>query len=159
MENLVYILPLFGIIGLLYMAYLFVWVSKQEAGTSKMSGIANHIADGAMAFLKAEYRILAIFVVIAGGLLGFLSTQVISSHWLIVVAFVIGACFSATAGFIGMRIATRANVRTTEAARSSLTRALNVSFRGGTVMGLGVAGLAVFGLSTLFAVFYTYFMG
>ena len=159
MENLVYLLPLFGVVGLLYMAYLFVWVSKQEAGSEKMSGIAGHIADGAMAFLKAEYRMLAIFVVIAGGLLGFLSTQVVSSHWFIVVAFVIGAFFSAMAGYIGMRIATRANVRTTEAARTSLSRALNVSFRGGTVMGLGVAGLAVFGLSSLFAVFYVYFMG
>ncbi len=159
MQNLVYLLPVFGIIGLLYMAYLFRWVSKQDAGNEKMSEIAGHIAAGAMAFLKAEYRMLAIFVVIAGILLGFLSTQVATTHWLIVVAFVIGAFFSAMAGFIGMRIATKANVRTTEAARSSLSKALNVSFRGGTVMGLGVAGLAVLGLSTLFAIFYTYFMG
>jgi K(+)-stimulated pyrophosphate-energized sodium pump len=140
------------------MAYLFGWVSKQNTGTEKMSTIAGYIADGAMAFLKAEYRMLAIFVVIAGILLAFLSTQVVTTHWFIVIAFVIGAFFSAMAGFIGMRIATKANVRTTEAARTSLAKALNVSFRGGTVMGLGVAGLAVLGLSTLFAFFYMHFM-
>ena len=159
MENLVYVLPIFGIIGLIYTAYLFGWVSKQPAGSAKMSAIAGHIADGAMAFLKAEYRMLAVFVVIAGALLAFLSTQVATTHWFIVIAFVIGAFFSAMAGFIGMRIATKANVRTTEAAKTSLAKALNVSFRGGTVMGLGVAGLAVLGLSVLFAFFYMYFMG
>jgi len=141
------------------MAYLFGWVSKQDTGTDRMSTIAGHISDGAMAFLKAEYRMLAIFVVIAGSALAFLSTQVATTHWFIVIAFVIGAFFSAMAGFIGMRIATKANVRTTEAARTSLSKALKVSFGGGTVMGLGVAGLAVLGLSALFAFFYMYFMG
>ena len=159
MENLVYLLPIFGVIGLIYMAYLFGWVSKQDTGTSRMSEIAGHIADGAMAFLKAEYRMLVFFVIIAGALLAFLSTQVATTHWFIVIAFVIGAFFSAMAGFIGMRIATKANVRTTEAARTSLSKALKVSFGGGAVMGLGVAGLAVFGLSALFALFYMYFMG
>jgi len=159
MENLVYILPVFGVVSLIYMAYLFGWVSKQDTGTDRMSTIAGHISDGAMAFLKAEYRMLAIFVVIAGSALAFLSTQVATTHWFIVIAFVIGAFFSAMAGFIGMRIATKANVRTTEAARTSLSKALKVSFGGGTVMGLGVAGLAVLGLSALFAFFYMYFMG
>ncbi len=159
MESLVYILPVFGVIGLLYMIYLNSWVSKQDEGNEKMSGIANHIAEGAMSFLKAEYRMLAIFVVIAGAALGALSAYVESTHWFIVVAFVIGAVFSALAGYIGMKVATKANVRTTQAARTSLSKALQVSFKGGTVMGLGVAGLAVFGLSTLFAVLYVWLMG
>jgi K(+)-stimulated pyrophosphate-energized sodium pump len=159
MSSLVYLLPLFGLVGLLYMIVLQGWVTRQDAGDSKMGAIAAHIADGAMAFLKAEYRVLAIYVVIAGALLGWLSTQVTTSHPLIVLAFVIGALFSVLAGFFGMRIATKANVRTTQAARTSLAKALQVSFNGGSVMGLGVAGLAVLGLSALFAVFYQYFMG
>ena len=154
-----YLLPIFGIVGLVYMFFLSSWVSKQPEGNAKMSGIAKHIADGAASFLKAEYRYLAVFVVIAGALLGFLSTLVETTHWFIVVAFVVGAVFSALAGSIGMRIATKSNVRTTEAARTSLSKALQVSFRGGTVMGLGVAGLAVFGLSAIFALIYTWFMG
>ena len=158
MENLVYILPVFGLIGLVYMAYLYSWVAKQPAGDSKMIEISDSIAEGAMSFLKAEYRVLAIFVVIAGVALGLLSTQVDSTHWLIVVAFVLGALFSVSAGYVGMKIATKANVRTTNAARTSLKQALRVSFRGGTVMGLGVAGLAVLGLSTLFALFFQYYM-
>ncbi len=158
MESLVYLLPLFGILGLVYMYFLFGWVSKQDAGDEKMQGISKYIAEGAMAFLKAEYRVLSIFVVIAGIALGILSQMVATSHWFIVIAFVIGAVFSATAGNIGMRIATRANVRTTQAARTSLSSALNVSFKGGAVMGLGVAGLAVFGLSALFA-FLFYWLG
>ncbi|NOT36148.1 MAG: sodium-translocating pyrophosphatase [Saprospiraceae bacterium] len=159
MQNLVYILPVFGVIGLIYMAFLYSWVTKQDPGSDKMKVISDAIAEGAMSFLKAEYRVLAIFVVIAGILLGILSTLVPSTHWLIVVAFVIGACFSILAGYIGMKIATKANVRTTQAARTSLSKALEVSFKGGTVMGLGVAGLAVLGLSALFALFFYYFMG
>ncbi|MBK9271149.1 MAG: sodium-translocating pyrophosphatase [Saprospiraceae bacterium] len=158
MENLIYLIPLFGLIGLLYMAYLYTWVSKQDAGDSKMKGISDHIAEGAMAFLKAEYRVLAIFVVVAGILLGVLSNIVDTTHWFIVIAFILGAIFSVLAGFIGMKIATKANVRTTQAARSSLKKALEVSFKGGTVMGLGVAGLAVMGLSGLFAFFFMYYM-
>lgn len=150
MENLIYILPAFGLIGLVYMFFLSTWVNKQNAGNEKMQGIAKHIREGAMAFLAAEYRILAIFVVLAGVALGAISFVVPTTHWFIVVAFVIGAVFSAVAGNIGMRIATAANTRTTEAARTSLAKALKVSFSGGTVMGLGVAGLAVFGLSMLF---------
>lgn len=159
MESLVYLLPIFGLIALVYMAILSRYVNKQSAGEENMKTIADHIAEGAMAFLKAEYRTLAIFVVIAGILLAVLSTQVETTHWFIVIAFVIGAGFSAIAGFIGMRIATKANVRTTQAARTSLPKALNISFSGGSVMGLGVAGLAVLGLSLLFALFFFYFMG
>ena len=157
-DKLIMILPLFGIVGLLYMAYLNAWVSKQDAGNEKMQGIARHIQEGAMSFLKAEYRMLVIFVVIAGAALGALSVFVESTHWFIVIAFVIGAFFSALAGYLGMKVATNANVRTTEAARTSLSKALQVAFKGGTVMGLGVAGLAVFGLSTLFAILYTWRM-
>ncbi|MBK6543768.1 MAG: sodium-translocating pyrophosphatase [Saprospiraceae bacterium] len=159
MENLVYLLPAFGIIGLLYMAYLYKWVSSQDAGDAKMKGIADNIAEGAMAFLKAEYRVLAIYVVVAGLLLGLLSFKVETTHWTIVIAFILGALFSIIAGFIGMRVATLANVRTTQAARTSIVKALHVSFRGGTVMGLGVASLAVLGLSILFAVLFYSFMG
>ncbi len=157
-DKLIMILPLFGIVGLLYMAYLNAWVSKQDAGNEKMQGIATHIQEGAMSFLKAEYRMLVVFVVIAGAALGALSVFVESTHWFIVIAFVIGAFFSALAGYLGMKVATNANVRTTEAARTSLSKALQVAFKGGTVMGLGVAGLAVFGLSTLFAILYTWRM-
>ncbi|HRI61050.1 MAG TPA: sodium/proton-translocating pyrophosphatase, partial [Saprospiraceae bacterium] len=159
MSSLVYVLPFFGFVGLVYMFILQNWVTKQDAGDEKMQGIAKNIADGAMAFLKAEYRILAIYVVVATTLLVWLSTLVTTSHWLIGVAFIIGALFSVMAGFSGMRIATKANVRTTQAARTSLAKALNVSFKGGSVMGLGVAGLAVLGLSLLFSFFYTFFMG
>ena len=159
MDQVLFWIPLFGIVALAYMAYLSSWVKKQDAGDAKMQGIANSIAEGAMAFLQAEYRILAIFVLLAGMLLGVLSMIVPTSHWLIVVAFVIGAVFSAIAGNIGMRIATQSNVRTTQAARTSLAKALQVSFRGGTVMGLGVAGLAVLGLSVLFIIFFWHFMG
>jgi K(+)-stimulated pyrophosphate-energized sodium pump len=159
MDNLIYAVPALGVLGLIVMAIKSAWVTKQDAGNDRMKEIAGYVAEGAMAFLKAEYRILAIYVVIAGAGLGFLSTQVETSHWLIVVAFVIGAFFSALAGFFGMRIATKANVRTTQAARTSLASALKVSFTGGTVMGLGVAGLAVLGLSMLFIIFFQYFMG
>ncbi|GIV42847.1 MAG: sodium-translocating pyrophosphatase [Vicingaceae bacterium] len=158
MENLMYLLPLFGAIGILYMIYLARWVLRQPAGNEKMQEIAGYIKEGAMAFLNAEYRILMIFVVIAGLGLGLLSSVVATTHWFIVIAFVIGAFFSALAGNIGMRIATSANVRTTEAAKSSLSKAFKVSFSGGTVMGLGVAGTAVFGLSLLFAILATIFL-
>ncbi len=159
MENLVYILPAFGLIALLYMVVLSSWVNKQDAGTEKMQKLAKYVREGAMAFLKAEYKVLMIFVVLAGILLGVISQIVETTHWFIVVAFVIGAVFSAVAGNIGMRIATAANVRTTQAARTSLPNALKVSFRAGTVMGLGVAGLAVFGLSALFALLFVWFAG
>ncbi|MBI1305324.1 MAG: sodium-translocating pyrophosphatase [Bacteroidetes bacterium] len=157
-ENLIYLLPLFGLIGIAVMVVKSMWVNKQDAGDEKMQTLANYVREGALAFLNAEYRILAIFVVIAGILLGVLSQMVESTHWFIVIAFVIGAVFSAVAGNIGMRIATAANVRTTQAARTSLPNALKVSFNGGTVMGLGVAGLAVLGLSLLFVILTNWFM-
>ena len=162
MQHLIYLLPVLGLVGLAYRTFLASWVTKQDAGDAKMTAIAAHIAEGAMAFLKAEYRILAIYVVLAGAGLGFLSqvTKVaVHSSVLIVGAFVVGCVFSALAGFLGMRIATKANVRTTQAAKTSLRKALQVSFRGGAVMGLGVAGLAVLGLSTLFILFFQKFMG
>ena len=150
-DKLIYILPLFGVLGLVYMLYLSTWVKKQSAGSEKMEKLSGYIATGALAFLKAEYRMLAVFVVIAGAALGVLSAmKYIPAGMYIVVAFVIGAVFSALAGNIGMRIATKANVRTAEAAKTSLPQAMKVAFRGGTVMGLGVAGLAVFGLSAIF---------
>ena len=159
MENLIYMVPVTALIGLLTMFFKARWVNKQDAGEAKMAEIATHIREGALAFLSAEYRVLTIFVVIAGALLGLIASLVETTHWLIVVAFVIGAFFSALAGNIGMRIATAANVRTTQAARTSLPHALKVSFTGGTVMGLGVAGLAVFGLSVLFILLFHFFMG
>jgi K(+)-stimulated pyrophosphate-energized sodium pump len=148
--TLFYLVPVFGILALLYTFFKSAWVTRQEAGNDRMKEIAQYIAEGAMAFLKAEYKVLAYFVVIAGLLLAIMGYS--SSSWIIAVAFVIGAVFSALAGFIGMRIATKANVRTAHAARTSLSKALAVSFGGGSVMGLGVAGLAVLGLGGLFII-------
>jgi K(+)-stimulated pyrophosphate-energized sodium pump len=153
MDKLIYLVPVMGVIGLLYTLIKFNWVSKQDAGSDRMKEISNYIAEGAMAFLKAEWKILGYFVVIVGILLAVMAQSNPHSHWLIAVAFVIGAVLSALAGYIGMKVATKANVRTAQAARSSLSKALNVSFTGGSVMGLGVAGLAVLGLGGLFIVF------
>lgn len=158
MENILFAVPLMAVLGLIYMSMKAKWVGQQDSGDAKMQGIANAIAEGAMAFLKAEYRILAIFMVIASIGLGVLSQNVESSHILIVASFIIGCIFSASAGYLGMQIATQANVRTTQAARTSLAKALKVSFTGGLVMGLGVAGTAVLGLSLLFILFFLYFM-
>jgi K(+)-stimulated pyrophosphate-energized sodium pump len=157
-DSLIYAVPALGVLGLVIMAVKSAWVNKQDAGNDRMKEIAGYVAEGAMAFLKAEYKILLVYVLIAGAALGWLSQLVESSHILIVFAFVMGAFFSALAGFFGMRIATKANVRTTQAARTSLSQALKVSFTGGTVMGLGVASLAVLGLSMLFILFFQYFM-
>lgn len=147
-----YLVPAMGVIGLLYTLIKYSWVSKQDAGTDRMKEISKYIADGAMAFLKAEWKILSYFAVIVALLLGFMGSRNDSSHWSIAVAFLIGAFFSALAGFIGMKAATKANVRTAHAARTSLAKALNVSFTGGSVMGMGVAGLAVLGLGGVFIV-------
>ncbi len=147
-----------ALLGLVYMIVKQKWVMKQDAGDGKMKEISDHIYEGALAFLKAEYRLLAIFVVIVSVLLFVVSLVVDTTHWLIVVAFIFGAIFSAYAGNIGMKIATKTNVRTTQAARTSLPNALKISFGGGTVMGLGVAGLAVLGLTGFFIIFYNYFM-
>jgi K(+)-stimulated pyrophosphate-energized sodium pump len=141
-----------GIVGLLYTLLKFNWVSKQDAGNDRMKEISTYIAEGAMAFLKAEWKILGYFVVIVALLLGFMATKNAESHWSIAISFVIGAVFSATAGYIGMKVATKANVRTAQAAKTSLAKALKVSFTGGSVMGLGVSGLAVLGLGGLFLV-------
>jgi K(+)-stimulated pyrophosphate-energized sodium pump len=161
--NLIYFIPLLGLIGILVMAVKSAWVNKQDAGDKNMQELAGYIADGAMAFLKAEWRVLSIFVLFAGTLLAYSGTlteihgRPIHSSWIISISFVIGAVLSATAGYIGMRSATKANVRTTQAARTSLKQALKVSFTGGTVMGLGVAGLAVLGLGGLFIIFLHHF--
>ena len=146
-----------GIIGLIYTLIKFKWVSNQDAGDARMKEISNYIAEGAMAFLKAEWKILGYFVAIVAILLAVMSSSNPNSHWSIAVAFILGAVSSATAGYIGMRAATKANVRTTQAAKTSLSKALNVSFTGGAVMGLGVSGLAVLGLGGLFIILKHFF--
>jgi K(+)-stimulated pyrophosphate-energized sodium pump len=152
MDKLIYLVPAMALLGLLYMFIKFSWVSKQEAGTDRMKEISAYIAQGAMAFLKAEWKILAYFAIIVALLLGFMGSRSETSHWSIAISFVIGAFLSALAGFIGMKAATKANVRTTHAARTSFSKALSVSFSGGSVMGLGVGGLAVLGLGGVFIV-------
>src|SRR5690606_18104829 len=147
-----YLVPIFGIIALIYTFVQSAWVSKQDAGNERMRTISGHIADGAMAFLHAEYRILTYFVIVVAILLALLGFSNSNSHWTIGISFIIGAVLSAAAGYIGMKIATKANVRTAEAAKTSLAKALKVSFTGGSVMGMGVAGLAVLGLGTLFII-------
>ena len=148
-----------ALLGLVYMIVKQKWVMKQDAGDGKMKEISDHIYEGALAFLNAEYKLLAIFVIIVSVLLTVVSFVVPTTHWLIVVAFIFGAIFSAFAGNSGMKIATKTNVRTTQAARTSLPNALKISFGGGTVMGLGVAGLAVLGLTSFFIFFFWFFMG
>ncbi|WP_430897262.1 MULTISPECIES: sodium-translocating pyrophosphatase [unclassified Paraflavitalea] len=157
MENLLYLVPAMAVIGLLYTFVKFNWVSKQDAGNDRMKEISTYIAEGAMAFLKAEWKILSYFVVIVAILLAVMAKSNPHSDWTIALSFVLGAVFSATAGYIGMKVATKANVRTANAARTSLSKALNVSFTGGAVMGLGVAGLAVLGLGGLYLILKSYF--
>ncbi|MCF8465725.1 MAG: sodium-translocating pyrophosphatase [Flavobacteriales bacterium] len=158
MENIVYILPLFGVVSLLYVAWKSAWVSKQEVGTEKMAKIAGHIQKGAMAFLSAEYKVLAVFVVAVAALLAFKGMSEANSSPLVALSFIVGAICSALAGYLGMVVATKANVRTTNAARTSLGKALEVAFGGGSVMGMGVVGLGVLGLSGLFLL-YSKFIG
>jgi len=153
METLVKFLPLFGVLALIFVLIKNAWVSKQEVGDEKMARIAKNIADGAMSFLKAEYKILAIFVAAVAILLYFKGQAEAGSNGMVAVSFIIGAICSALAGFIGMKVATKANVRTTNAARTSLGKALEVAFAGGSVMGLGVVGLGVLGLSGLFMIY------
>jgi K(+)-stimulated pyrophosphate-energized sodium pump len=155
---LIYLIPVFGLIGIIVMAIKSAWVTKQETGDASMNQLAGYIADGAMAFLRAEWKVLSYFVVVAGILLAWSGTTVATSSPVIAISFVIGAFLSAFAGYLGMRIATKSNVRTTQAAKTSLAKALKVSFTGGTVMGLGVAGLAIIGLGSLFIVFYTMYV-
>jgi K(+)-stimulated pyrophosphate-energized sodium pump len=153
MELIIKYLPLFGVFALAFVFWKNAWVSKQEEGTEKMSRIAKNIADGAMSFLKAEYKVLSIFVLAVAILLYFKGTSEDGSNGMVAVSFIVGAICSALAGFIGMKVATKANVRTTNAARNSLGKALEVAFSGGAVMGLGVVGLGVLGLSSLFIIY------
>ena len=153
MELIIKFLPAFGVLALLFVFFKNSWVSKQEVGNEKMARIAKNIADGAMSFLKAEYKILAIFVVAVAILLFFKGQAEEGSNGMVAVSFIVGAICSGLAGFIGMKVATKANVRTTNAARNSLGKALEVAFAGGAVMGLGVVGLGVLGLSGLFAIY------
>ncbi len=154
MDNIIYFIPLFGIVALLFVAWKSSWVSKQDVGEENMARIAKNIAVGAMAFLKAEYKVLSIFVAAVAVILAIKGSSEANSHALVALSFVVGALCSGLAGFIGMRVATKANVRTTNAARDSLGKALEVAFSGGSVMGLGVVGLGVLGLSSLF-IFYS----
>ncbi len=157
---MIYVPIVMAVIGLLFMAMKRAWVLKQDAGDGKMKEISDYIYEGALAFLKAEYRLLAVFVLISSIVLaGITFVPGVKTHLLIIFAFIFGAIFSALAGNMGMKIATKTNVRTTQAARTSLPQALKVSFGGGTVMGLGVAGLAVLGLTAFFIFFFQFFMG
>ena len=153
MEQIVTFLPAFGVLGLLYVFIRSGWVSKQDVGEEKMAKIAKNIADGAMSFLKAEYKILSVFVAAVAVLLFFKGSNEPGSNGMVAISFIVGAICSALAGFIGMKVATKANVRTTQAARTSLGKALEVAFAGGAVMGLGVVGLGVLGLSGLFMIY------
>jgi K(+)-stimulated pyrophosphate-energized sodium pump len=161
MNSIVYLVPLFGLVGLIYTALKFNWVSKQDAGEENMKRLSGYIADGAIAFLKAEWKVLAMFAFPTAIILGFLGNSEgtpenpLHSHWTIAISFLLGAAFSAFAGYVGMKVATLANVRTAQAAKTSLAKALKVSFTGGAVMGMGVAGLAVLG--GLFIILYQFF--
>ena len=151
-EMLLYLIPGSGIVALLFVYLKNNWVTSKEIGSEKMERIANNIADGAMAFLRAEYKILSIFVILTAILLGFKGVSE-GTSWLVAVSFVVGALCSGLAGFIGMKVATKANVRTTNAAQESLGKALEIAFSGGAVMGLGVVGLGVLGLGSLFIIY------
>ncbi len=153
MELIIRFLPAFGVLALIFVWIKNIWITKQEVGNEKMARIAKSIAEGAMSFLKAEYKILSIFVLFVAVLLYFKGSNEEGSHGMVALSFFVGAICSALAGFIGMRVATKANVRTTQAARTSLGKALEVAFTGGSVMGLGVVGLGVLGLSGLFALY------
>jgi len=156
---MIYVPIVMAVIGLLFMFYKQSWVLKQDAGDGKMKEISDYIYEGALAFLKAEYKLLTFFVIGASVVLAGVAYLVPTTSYLIIIAFIVGAIFSALAGNMGMKIATKTNVRTTQAARTSLPKALKVAFGGGTVMGLGVAGLAVLGLTAFFIFFYHHFMG
>ena len=158
MQTIMYFTSAMGVLALLFVVWKSAWVTKQEVGTKKMARIAHHIATGAMAFLKAEYKVLVVFVLTVGTILFLKGSFEANSHPLLALSFVVGAFCSALAGFLGMRVATKANVRTTNAARISLGKALEVAFAGGSVMGLGVVGLGVLGLSSLFLL-YTHLFG
>lgn len=152
-QTIMYIIPLLGIVGLLFTYFKSNWVEKQDAGTEKMQIIAKAISEGAMAFLKAEYKILVWFVLAVAILMALGGSGNTGSSWIAGLSFVIGAFCSVLAGYIGMKVATKSNVRTTAAARTSLNKALEVAFSGGSVMGMGVVGLGVLGLGSLFLIY------
>jgi K(+)-stimulated pyrophosphate-energized sodium pump len=153
MDLIFHIIPAFGVLALIYTYFKSNWISKQDAGNEKMKTISGHIAEGAMAFLKAEYSVLAVFVIVVAALLAYSGANSTDSSPLVGLSFVVGALCSALAGFIGMRVATKANVRTTQAARTGIGKALEIAFAGGSVMGLGVVGLGVFGLGSLLIIY------
>ena len=158
-QTLTILIPVLGVIGLIYTFVKSSWVSKQDVGTDRMATIASNIAEGAMAFLKAEYRVLSVFVIAVAILLGIQGSANADSSPLVAVSFIIGAIFSALAGFIGMKVATKANVRTANAARTGLAEGLKIAFAGGSVMGMGVVGLGVLGLGGLFLAYNGHFDG
>jgi len=153
MEQLIYVIPFIGILALLYSVVKSQWISKQSTGTEKMATISKHIQDGAIEFLKTEYKVLSVFVIAVAIILGISNFGKEESSWLIAVSFFIGAFFSALAGYLGMKAATKSNVRTTQAARTGLAPALKIAFTGGSIMGMNVVGLAVLGLSVLFIIY------
>ncbi len=158
MDSLLYLIPASGLLALLFTYIKSAWISKQDEGSDRMKKIAKFIAEGAMAFLKAEYSVIAIFVVVVAILLGIQGSSLgETSSPLVALSFIIGAICSALAGYIGMKVATKSNVRTTNAARESLNKALGVAFAGGSVMGMGVVGLGVLGLSVLFIIYASMF--
>jgi K(+)-stimulated pyrophosphate-energized sodium pump len=153
MEQIIFLIPAFGVLALIFTFIRSSWINKQDPGNEKMKKIAGHISEGAMAFLKAEYRVLAVFVIVVALLLAYSGYYAENSSWLVGVSFIVGAFCSALAGYIGMRVATKANVRTTNAARTSLGKALEIAFTGGSVMGMGVVGLGVLGLGLLLLIY------
>ncbi|RJP59682.1 MAG: sodium-translocating pyrophosphatase, partial [Ignavibacteriales bacterium] len=153
MDSLIFVIPVLGLTALLYSYTKNVWINKQPAGTDKMIEIAGHIKEGAIAFLKTEYRVLAVFVVSVAILLGIANSGREDSSWIIAISFIVGALCSGLAGYLGMIAATKANVRTTNAARTGLGPALNIAFSGGAIMGMNVVGLGILGLSVLFIVY------
>ena len=156
MDNILYLLPSTGLVALLFVYIKSKWVESKEIGTDKMKRIATNISDGAMAFLKAEYKILSIFVILTSVILAYKGYSE-NTSWLVAVSFIVGAICSGLAGYIGMKVATKANVRTTNAAQYSLGKALEIAFSGGSVMGMGVVGLGVLGLSSLFIIYSSMF--
>jgi K(+)-stimulated pyrophosphate-energized sodium pump len=151
---IIYLLPVAGVLALIFAGFKSMWIAKQDAGEDKMKTIAGHIADGAMAFLAREYKVLAIFVVVVAALLAIGNYSNANSSPIVAVSFVVGALCSALAGYIGMKVATLSNVRTTNAAKvSGLPKALEIAFSGGAVMGMAVVGLGIFGLSSLFIIY------
>ena len=156
-SQLVYAVPVAGALALLFALMKSAWIKKCDEGTDKMKEIGGYIREGAMAFLSREYKVLAWFVVVVAIALGVLNRDVAGSHWLVAVSFVVGAVCSALAGYFGMRVATLANVRTTNAARKGLNQALNIAFSGGAVMGMSVVGLGLVGLGLLYIAYAIYF--